>query len=118
MQPMKTLLIMLCATTLVFAQEEPKVLFQTQDIIPIQISFSNRDLKKNDNDTIYFDAAMKFKTIDGVWNDINVGVRARGNFRRSTCYFPPIKMKIKKSDAKGTIFKGNKKLKLVKDNKD
>ena len=55
MQPMKTLLIMLCATTLVFAQEEPKVLFQTQDIIPIQISFSNRDLKKNDNDTIFFD---------------------------------------------------------------
>ena len=113
MQPMKTFLIILCATTFVFAQEEPKVLFQTQDIIPIQISFSNRDLKKNDNDTIYFDAAMKFQTIDGVWNDINVGVRARGNFRRSTCYFPPIKMKIKKSDAKGTIFKGNKKLKLV-----
>ena len=51
---MKTLLIILCATTFVFAQEEPKVLFQTQDIIPIQISFSNRDLKKNDNDTIYF----------------------------------------------------------------
>ena len=113
MQPMKTLLIILCATTFVFAQEEPKVLFQTQDIIPIKISFSNRDLKKNDNDTIYFDAAMKFQTIDGVWNDINVGVRARGNFRRSTCYFPPIKMKIKKSDAKATIFKGNKKLKLV-----
>ena len=36
MQPMKTFLIILCATTFVFAQEEPKVLFQTQDIIPIQ----------------------------------------------------------------------------------
>ncbi|MBT8282845.1 MAG: hypothetical protein KJO86_03830, partial [Muriicola sp.] len=29
------------------------------------------------------------------------------------CYFPPLKVKIKKSLAKGTIFKGNKELKLV-----
>jgi hypothetical protein len=113
MQTIKTLLIFLCTTTFVFAQGEPVELFRSEGIIPIQISYSNRDLKKSDNDTVFFDTTMKYQTIDGVWNDINVGVRARGNFRRSTCYFPPIKMKIKKKDAKGTIFKGNKKLKLV-----
>jgi hypothetical protein len=113
MQTIKTLLIFLCTTTFIFAQGEPVELFRSDGIIPIQISYSNRDLKKSDNDTVFFDTTMKYQTIDGVWNDINVGVRARGNFRRSTCYFPPIKMKIKKKDAKGTIFKGNKKLKLV-----
>ncbi len=112
MQTIKTLLIFLCASTFVFAQEEPTKLFRTDEIIPIQISFSNRELKKSDNDTVFFDTTMKFKE-NGVWNEINVGVRARGNFRRATCYFPPVKMKIKKSDAKGTLFKGNKKLKLV-----
>ena len=47
------------------------------------------------------------------WNDLQVSLRARGNFRRSKCYFPPIKMKIKKSKAEGTLFEGNKNLKLV-----
>tara|TARA_B100000767_G_scaffold275658_1_gene314085 strand:- start:771 stop:1790 length:1020 start_codon:yes stop_codon:yes gene_type:complete len=113
MQTIKTLLIFILSSTFVLAQGEAVELFQSEDVIPLQISYSNRSLKKSDNDTIFFDTSMKFQTPDGVWNDIKVGVRARGNFRRSTCYFPPIKMKIKKSDAKGTIFKGNKKLKLV-----
>jgi hypothetical protein len=42
-----------------------------------------------------------------------VKLRARGNFRRAECYFPPIKMKIKKDQYKGTIFDGNKTMKLV-----
>ena len=113
MQTLKTLLIFLSASTLLFSQQETTELFQSEDIIPIQISFSNKVLKKSQIDSIYFDTNMKYQTADGSWSEINVGLRARGNFRRSTCYFPPIKMKIKKSDAKGTIFKGNKKLKLV-----
>ena len=113
MQTIKTLLILLCTTTFVFGQNEPKELFRSQEILPLQLSFSNKELKKSKSDTIFYDIPMKFQTADGQWNEINVGVRARGNFRRSTCYFPPIKMKIKKSDAKGTVFKGNKKLKLV-----
>ena len=40
-------------------------------------------------------------------------LRARGNFRRNECYFPPIKMKIKKDQYKETIFDGNKTMKLV-----
>ena len=40
-------------------------------------------------------------------------LRARGNFRRSQCYFPPVKMKIKKNDYEGTLFDGNKTMKLV-----
>ncbi|MCJ7465747.1 MAG: hypothetical protein MUO53_03530, partial [Maribacter sp.] len=40
-------------------------------------------------------------------------IRARGNFRRKNCYFAPIKMKIDKNVSKGTLFEGNKSLKLV-----
>jgi hypothetical protein len=49
----------------------------------------------------------------GTWKKIDVRLRARGNFRRNECYFPPIKMKIKKAARKGTLFEGNKNLKLV-----
>jgi hypothetical protein len=40
-------------------------------------------------------------------------LRVRGKFRKKTCFFTPLKVKIKKDDAKGTVFKGEKKLKLV-----
>ena len=44
---------------------------------------------------------------------LKLRLRARGNFRRNTCYFPPIKMKIKKDQTEGTVFEGNKTMKLV-----
>ena len=44
---------------------------------------------------------------------MEIGIRARGNFRRSTCYYPPIKVDFKKKQTKGTIFEGHKKMKLV-----
>jgi hypothetical protein len=34
-------------------------------------------------------------------------------FRLNTCFFPPVKIKMKKSDVKKTVFKGNKNLKAV-----
>jgi hypothetical protein len=48
-----------------------------------------------------------------VYDSISVKLRARGNFRRRYCYFVPLKLKLKKSKASGTLFEGNKKLKVV-----
>lgn len=50
---------------------------------------------------------------DKTWDTLEVKLRKRGNFRLQNCYFAPLKIKIKKSIAKGTIFKGNKKMKMV-----
>ena len=47
------------------------------------------------------------------WKTFEVNLRARGNFRSAKCYFPPIKMKIKKANREGTLFSENKTLKLV-----
>jgi hypothetical protein len=44
---------------------------------------------------------------------MKVEVRARGEFRRKECYYPPLRLKMKKKDSKGTLFEGNKSLKLV-----
>ncbi len=56
---------------------------------------------------------MAYEDEDGSWKSLDIKLRARGNFRREHCYFPPIKLKIKKKKAKGTLFEGNKELKLV-----
>ncbi|HAI44047.1 MAG TPA: hypothetical protein DCM40_41085, partial [Maribacter sp.] len=50
---------------------------------------------------------------DTSWDTIPVYLNARGNFRRANCYFPPLKMNIKKSSSNNTPFKGHKKLKIV-----
>ncbi|HWA36023.1 MAG TPA: hypothetical protein VG737_17905, partial [Cyclobacteriaceae bacterium] len=49
----------------------------------------------------------------GTWDSIRVKARTRGNFRLRTCYFPPLRIKIKEKDAAHTLFAGNKSLKLV-----
>ncbi len=94
------------------AKKETTLLFREQGILPIRLRFSNKEMKKETNDSTYIFTKLLFKD-QGKWDSLDVRIRARGNYRRSHCYFPPLKVKIKKSDAKGTVFKGNKELKLV-----
>lgn len=109
---MKQFIILFFCATLMWAQEPENGLFSTQDILETQIAFSPKQLRKSNNDTLYFDTPLMFK-VRGEWKKMEIGIRARGNFRRATCYYPPIKVDLKKKKAKETIFEGQKKLKLV-----
>jgi len=99
-------------------------LFLNQEILPIKLDYSNKHIKKNTNDSTYITSDLSYKLKDGSWERLKVKIRARGNNRLKNCYFAPLKVKIKKSVAAGTLFEGNKKLKLVlpclrqKDNND
>ena len=92
---------------------ETSILFKNQNILPLKIGYSNRDLKKNTNDSTFIDVQLSYQDEPESWKTIDVKLRARGNFRKAKCYFPPVHMRIKKSVGKGTIFEGNKRLKLV-----
>lgn len=86
--------------------------YADQTPMEIKLNYSNKSMKKNTNDSIYVKTDLAYN-YQNEWKSIPVELRARGNFRRAKCYFPPIKMKIKKSNYKNTIFDGNKKMKLV-----
>jgi hypothetical protein len=116
------LLICLIHTSFCFAQDSSitnptqnskSALFSSKDLLPIKWSYSNRDIKKNTNDSTYIKTVMSYQDGDGSWNAMDVELRARGNFRLKNCYFPPVKLKIKKSVGKGTLFEGEKRLKVV-----
>tara|TARA_B100001057_G_scaffold360175_1_gene362475 strand:+ start:49 stop:1038 length:990 start_codon:yes stop_codon:yes gene_type:complete len=96
------------------AQEDSDLsaLFQNDEPLKIKLNYSNKEMNKKTNDSTFIETQMSYEEA-GTWKNIDVRLRARGNFRRSECYFPPIKMKIKKVDRKGTLFEGNKNLKLV-----
>lgn len=87
-------------------------LFISNDILPVRFDYSIKELKADTNDSIYLGSEMLFMN-DNHWDSLKVDMRVRGNFRLNNCYFPPLKLKIKKSDRKNTIFEKDKKLKLV-----
>jgi hypothetical protein len=88
-------------------------LFRSQDVLPVKLSYSIKNIKKNTNDSTYLKTNISYSEDDGEWNSFEVELRVRGFYRLKHCYFPPIKIKIKKSISKGTLFENNKKLKLV-----
>jgi len=110
-------LIVACCIVALSGQSQKKaevpVVFVDQKPLTLSMSFSIKEVKKNTIDTVYFPATLKFKNDAGAWDSIQTKIRARGNFRRANCFFPPIRMKMKKGDAEKTIFAGNKDFKLV-----
>lgn len=91
---------------------ELTTLFLDETPMDIKLRINVREVKDEKIDSIYFTYMMHYKHQDK-WDSIKVEVRARGNFRRKECFYPPLRVKIKKEHAKGTVFEGNKSLKLV-----
>lgn len=77
------------------------------------MKFSIKSLIKDTNDSTFIDSFLIYKTPEGTLDTLEVGLRARGNFRKEHCYYPPIRMKLKKKEGKGNLFDGSRNLKVV-----
>lgn len=88
-------------------------LFRSQEPLSLKMSYSNKELKFDTNDSTYIKTDISYQEKNGSWTTLEVSIRRRGNFRRKNCFNTPIKMKLKKSNTEQTLFEGNKKLKLV-----
>lgn len=93
--------------------KETTKLFKDQEQLSLKLKFSTKNLRENTNDSTYITSTLWYREAQELWDSINIKLRARGNFRRNNCYYLPLRIKLKKSEAKGTIFEGNKKLKVV-----
>lgn len=109
----KLLLVFIVVPGLLFAQKsEVTQMFLDETLVDIKLSIPIKDIKAITSDTVYTPFTMQYKNGSN-WDSIKIEVRVRGNFRRKECYYPPLRIRIKKDDARGTIFEGNKSLKLV-----
>ncbi len=93
--------------------EKVTKLFRSEAILSVKMTYSNKKVKKETNDTTYLETFLAYATENGSWDSLNVRFMARGNYRRTNCYFAPLKFRIKKKTSKGTLFTKNKELKLV-----
>jgi len=95
------------------ASETSTDVFLEADFLPIKMSYSSKEIKKETNDSTYVDSDLQYQIEDGSWQTMSVQLRKRGNNRLKNCYFVPLKVKIKKKDSKQTPFDSHKNLKIV-----
>ena len=119
-QKLKLLLVLfilfpffLMAQSQLNAEKETVQLFDDYSFLPLKFKYSRKQLKKETNDSTYMKSLLSYETKEGAWDTLEVKIRTRGNFRRKTCFFTPIKLKVSKANAKGTVFEKNRKLKVV-----
>jgi hypothetical protein len=110
-----TVLVLMLALATSAGAAEKAPLFQGKSIIkavltaPISQAYEQRDQDVR----IYFPGQWTYLNTQGEPQKLDVSIRTRGNFRRKYCALPPLQLNFKKSQVKGTEFKGQNKLKLV-----
>jgi len=105
------LLLVFLSSAAMGQNENP--LFQSTEPLNIRATGSVKSIKKNSNDSTLVTASFQYQKDSGNWVNVPVQAKVRGNFRLRYCYFPPLKIKLRKKDVDSTVFRGNKALKLV-----
>lgn len=99
-------------TPILYAQVQPTTLFQSQSPLPLQLSYTNKQIKKETNKKEGVHTNLIYKQ-ENRWDSVPVSLRGRGNFRRNTCYFTPLKIYFKRGGTQNTPFEDHKNVKIV-----
>src|SRR4030095_1739392 len=115
MRTAKTTAVILsaCIFLQVSAQENEDKLFKDIKPLDIALKVSIKEVKDNTGDTLWESDVLHYRNGQGTFDSVKMELRTRGKFRLENCYFPPLGLKFKKDDVKGTLLEGNKKVKLV-----
>jgi len=112
-RPITLVLLLALSGSAVAAEKAP--LFQNDELVkavltaPISQAYEQRDQDVR----IYLPGQWTYLNAAGESQKLDVSIRTRGNFRLKNCALPPLQLNFKKSQVKGTEFKGQNKLKLV-----
>lgn len=88
-------------------------LFNSDEVLEITLSFDITTLRRKKSDTEYLDATISHISDDKDTIIQKIKVRARGNYRRAYCDFPPVHLNFKVKDTISGEFEGIDKIKLV-----
>ncbi|MEP2024840.1 MAG: hypothetical protein ABJH98_13200 [Reichenbachiella sp.] len=88
-------------------------LFGNDSIFEITIKSNFKILNRKKDTSKYQKAVIEFAFNDSVDVQRKIGVRARGNFRRENCFYPPLKLDFPKKKVKLEMLKSFDKMKMV-----
>ena len=86
--------------------------FENQSPLPVKLRYSVKELLEKSNDSTYIACDFSYSE-EGVWKELQAEIRVRGGFRRTFCFFTPLKLKIPSQAAEGSFFETDRKAKLV-----
>ena len=90
---------------------EPFV-FDSTEPLGIRLSYISEELLKISNDSTYIGCELSYLEGDE-WKSLEAEIRIRGGFRRTYCFFTPLKLKVSQESSVGTPFEKDHKAKLV-----
>ena len=88
-------------------------LFDGDEILSLTLEAPMRQLIRNRLDKPEYPGRVVYSDSSGQEVSVPVMVASRGNARLDTCAFPPLRLRFRKKETGGTIFAGQKKLKMV-----
>lgn len=87
--------------------------------LELTITTNVRELRRQKGDeNPYRDAVLEYRLGDGAPVRLAAGIRTRGIFRLKMCDFPPVRLRLRRSDRTGTVLEGLRRPKLVTHCKD
>jgi hypothetical protein len=93
--------------------DKPPKLFESDDVLAITLTAPWDDLVKNDENENPYPATIEYRDPGGNIVTHQGTVERRGLRRNELCQFPPIRLRFEKEAVKGSMFRGQKSLKLV-----
>lgn len=109
-----TILVLLGVSILPAAQgHSVDPLFRDQAAIQVELTAPLSTLVRERSETEDLPGLFSYREADGTRKDLDIKVRARGNFRHRNCDFPPVTLNFRRSQVAGTLFDRQNKLKVV-----
>ena len=92
---------------------KPPKLFSSDDTFEVVMKAPWNDLQHQKSYQGTYPAQLQYRASDGSTVTLDMTVARRGVKRQEFCAFPPIRLRFDKEAVKGTVFRGQKSLKLV-----
>ncbi|WP_420583049.1 hypothetical protein [Reichenbachiella sp.] len=88
-------------------------LFNSDSLIDLKIKSDFKVLNRKKDTSKYQKAILEYNFNDTVTIHRKIGIKARGNFRRENCFYPPLKLNFPKKKVKLEMLKRFDKMKMV-----
>lgn len=92
---------------------KPEKLFAADTTLDMTLRAPWRQVTRKQGGQAGYPATLEYTADDGKKVSLALTIERRGMTRLRVCDFPPIKLRFEKETVKGTLFRGNKSLKLV-----
>lgn len=110
--PMQRMILLLLVFPIVI-RADGLPLFDSDESLDIVLEFPVQNVLRHAADRPVVDGTAHYQNLDGEIVSMPIQVSTRGKSRLEACKFPPLSLTVKKKSSNGTVFEGQKSLKIV-----